>query len=544
MDIGKIWTIYTNIKIGEIMSNNLFQIGGKVKGDYFIGRKNLVEDFRRIFLEYENRAAKSIVGLTRIGKSSFIDNVFNNISNDILFIYENLNEWSSYLELWQDICYNIKKFLENKDKNIFSNNLLKEYFYLVEQSDIVWIKLNRAIKSIFEYLSDKNIKTILIMDEFDNAKSIFNEGTKHFELFRTIFSDSKYNVSAITISRRSLNMIEGTTYQGSTFHGVLDPIYFKGFNKEDIDIYFSKFDKIDLKLTEEHKKDIIYYAGNSPYLLSILGYYIVETVRNCKISFNNNFSIDEIFLNKCNSINDYYRDCIKHLERDGDLKRIIPFIIGPNIGVTKSDKEELVNLGYLRDENGELVLISKYFTIFLYAATINIDIWNNIIQFEKQIKAIINNEIIELINNYKVAGNDISSIQRNLLSKVKGINNSEICKYKNIIEKTKKNFNVDSTYFDAMSLGNSCKIITECWSNIFCKYFNNEPLPKWEDKFKKCIMARNPIAHAHEEYLTIDDKKEVDKYCLDIFNIINKSGITMNIHSKNRIIDEASKYIN
>lgn len=61
------------------MTYNLFQIGKKVRGDYFIGRKNLIRYFRKIFLEEKSRSAKSIVGLTRIGKSSFIDNVFDDI---------------------------------------------------------------------------------------------------------------------------------------------------------------------------------------------------------------------------------------------------------------------------------------------------------------------------------------------------------------------------------------------------------------------------------------------------------------------------------
>lgn len=520
------------------MTYNLFQIGKKVRGDYFIGRKNLIRYFRKIFLEEKSRSAKSIVGLTRIGKSSFIDNVFDDIPNDILFINENLNEWSTYLELWQDICFNIKKFLENK----YKNNLLDNYFDAIEDDNIPWIKLNRTIKSIFEYLSDINVKTILIMDEFDNARLIFNGETKHFELFRTIFSDSRYNVSAVTISRRSLYMIEETTYQGSTFHGVLDPIYFKGFDKEDMNIYFSKFAKLNIKLTEEQREKIIYYAGNAPFLLSILGYYIIETAKKDKNNLNNEFSIDEIFLDKCNAINDYYRDCIKQLERDGDLKRIIPFIIGPNIGVTKSDKEELINLGYLREENGELILISKYFTNFLYTYSININIWDNIIELEKKIKSIINNEMISLIKNYKIVGNNILSIQSNLLLKVKGIDKIDINRYEYFIKDNKKKFNIDSTYFDVMSLADSCKIITECWHNIFSKYFNNDKFSNWEYKFNKCIIARNPIAHGHEEYITDYDKKEVDIFCSEIFDTIKKSNIVINIPHDNDIISTASKY--
>ena len=62
-------------------------------------------------------------------------------------------------------------------------------------------------------------------------------------------------------------------------------------------------------------------------------------------------------------------------------------------------------------------------------------------------------------------------------------------------------------------MGDSIKIIKDCWLDIFAKYFNNAKLSEYEYKFQKCIRARNPIAHGHEDYLTALDKNEVDNYC-------------------------------
>ena len=96
---------------------NIFQIGGQVMGQSFIGRHNLLKTFRRDYLENHARSLKSIMGLTRTGKSSLIANVFCNIPDGILYIPTNVSEWRTYIELWQDICYKIVDCQAKCNKN-------------------------------------------------------------------------------------------------------------------------------------------------------------------------------------------------------------------------------------------------------------------------------------------------------------------------------------------------------------------------------------------------------------------------------------------
>lgn len=495
--------------------NNIFQIGGQVFGDSFIGRKAFIDILRKNFIESEMRTSKSIVGLTRVGKSSAVRNCFFDLPKNIIYVYEDLNEWSVYKELWQDICYEVKEQLNKLNISFYS---ISSCFENMECDDLPWIKLSRSVKKIFGFLEELNIKTILVLDEFDNAATLFSEGTKHFELFRTIFSDGKYNVSAITISRRNLYTIEGSTYQSSTFHGVLDVIPFKGFDDKDMIEYFNIFSKYGIELTDDQKDKIVYYAGNAPYLLSIIGHYIVESAL-----IKEEIDIDKIFLNKCKAINDYYRDCIKHLERDNDLKRIIPFIIGPNIGVTKNDKDELYNLGYFSEKNGKLIAISEYFTEFLPKNVINLNIWNNIINLEKMLKQLVERELARVVGHFSAAGNKEQEVFRVILEKTPGIEEQDISRYDCFLYNNKKVFNIESSYLEVMSMKDTIKIIKDCWSDIFSAYFNNSLFSEWESKLNKCSRARNPIAHGHEEYLTELDKQEVDVYCKQLFDVLSHS---------------------
>ena len=60
----------------NLMNDNIFVIGGQVKGPSFIGRKKLVQKYRSDFIGSDKRRVYSIVGLSRSGKTSFVKEVF------------------------------------------------------------------------------------------------------------------------------------------------------------------------------------------------------------------------------------------------------------------------------------------------------------------------------------------------------------------------------------------------------------------------------------------------------------------------------------
>lgn len=493
--------------------DNIFCIGGQVRGDSFIGRKQEVCSIRNLFVESSIKTAKSIIGLTRTGKSSFVDNAFLNIpeTEQILYVNVTLGDFS-YYEMWQDIMWKLKKQLHRKD---LMDDEIADLLSNFDEDELKWVKLNHSVKDTFEYLRELEIKVILVLDEFDRASVVFENDTKKYDMLRELFSSPKYNLFAITISRRSLNTIEGTTYQSSTLHGVLDPIYFKGFNEEDIKEYYEALSKYDIFLNEEQKKEIEYYAGTSPYLLSIFGNKLVERKK-----VNKPIDISDVFQNDCKLINDYYRDIQRHLERDGDLKRLIPFVTGPNIGVTQNDRDELVNLGYLIFSEDRTIAVSEYFTQFLSIHMLNFSIWDAIISVEKKIKQVIEREMEGLIDFYQVYGESIKDIEREIIHNTIGAQKN-ISMYDTFIDSTQKKFFKTCTYFDVMSLSDSLKIIANAWG-VFAKYFKETEYGEWREKFDKCGNARNPVAHGHEEYITEIEKQEIDIYCREILDSISK----------------------
>lgn len=491
--------------------DNIFQVGGQVTGNSFLGRKSLLNKFRKIYLDENSRVCKSIVGLTRIGKSSFANEVFHHVPQNLLLVKEDFKEITSYGELWQDISITLEEKL--KERNLFKTDLSECFTVTQSFQDVPWIKFIRYVKKLFSKIKESNLKIIFVFDEFDYAQELFENETKYYELFRTIFSSSEYNISALLISRRSLHVIEGATYQSSTFHGVFDPVQFSGFDDDDINEYFSVFEKYGIKLNYEDRTAIEFYAGRLPYLLSVLGHYIVDEYAFKNICIN----IHELFITKCKAINNYYRDCIKHLERDNDLDRIIPFVIGPNLGVTQNDKDELISSGYLIVKNNTFIPISEYFQRFLTANNIKFPLGVGINTVESKLKKIVKDQ--NLISG-ELSLNDYNT-SSDFLSSVVNLNMDSLNRYANYIFNDKKMFGRNSSYLDVLSLKDVVKIIKLYWNSNFSKYFNSDPLDKWDYKFDLCATARNPVQHAHEDYYSDDQKFEIDNYCKQIIKALS-----------------------
>ena len=445
---------------------NRFLIGGQVSGDEFIGRRSFLTTLENDIFSEDARMNKAIVGLPRTGKTSTVKKCLLQVSKKVICIYEDLKTVENYLELWQEILFDLHECA--KKNNIHCTPNTESIFEMMESaSDIPWIKLNRCIRAVFADLTLSGYKTVIVFDEFDHASELFEGDTKKYELIRELLSDPRYNVCGITISRLSLYTVEGTTYQSSVFHGVFDVNRFTGFDAHDMKEYFSTFSEYGIRLDEVQKARIVYYCGNIPYLLSILGHYIVDASLA-----GEPIDIDRIFLQKCTMINNYYRDCVRYMERDGNL---------------------------------------------------NISIWDNVINLEKKLKQLIEREMPRLVRHFTAAGNDFNSVFRAILSNTPGIETGAITRYDSFIRNNKTVFDINSTYLEVMSIGDVVKIISACWSDVFSQYFNNDLYNVWAQKLERCARARNPVAHGHEEYLTDLERQEVDTYCTIIFRTLEKT---------------------
>lgn len=511
---------------------NVFKIGGQVTGESFIGREKFVRELHKTYVEDGTCVARAYVGLTRMGKTSAIKNALYDLpKKNVIYIYEDLGECSEYEDLWRDIAGKIRTHLEMIGR--IPDRYL-DGFLIMESKELKWPELRQSIKGIFSYIARLNIRTVLVLDEFDNAKKLFDKRTERFELFRTIVSDAAYKVSAITISRRPLKIIEEGVDASSTFHGVFDSRPFRGFDDHDMAEYFAVIeDSCGIQLSDDQKQRIIYYAGNAPYLLSIIGKNIIDTFEVKK-----SIDIDDVFSSKCAQINEYYRDCLRRIENDGEKERILPFILGPNIGVRQADKDELFNIGYLREVDNHFVVISDYFTESIHGSLEMSPLWDNVIGAEKKFKSLIKRELGKVASHYEITDVPPENVVREVILKSSRIDSSHAKTYDSYIKNAFSQFGRQEDCLSVMSIADSVAIVKECWEDVFSAYFDNDPLDKWEYRFTAITRARNPVAHGHEDYLTPIDQKEIDAYCDKISEAIAKN--IKHIESKPYVIAKSA----
>ncbi len=513
------------------MPENIFNIGGQVTGSSFIGRKSLLERFRNELITDTTKRVYSLVGLSRSGKTSFVKEVFNcTLPKNYFYHYEDISLDSNFFIIWFNVLSHLREFLESDCE--FSDveqrtvdRLLAKISNIVDvdtEPDIdagglAWNRFCEGIKTVFRLLNKLSIRGTLVFDEFDRAQEIFRLGTNNFMLFRTVFADAEMNISAVCISRRCMVTIEKKIYQSSTLSNVMIFEPFKGFNEEDMKEYFRIFpERYQIELGDDQRRRIMFYAGNLPYLLAIIG---SETVDCCQSG--NKVDIDLIFQNKCHTINEYYKACLEHLAREDFLRKIIPFVIGPRVGVTREDASELESIGYLSCKEGYgYTSISEHFRNLLSAKMMELPIWNEIISLEKRLKALLSYKLHDIAVTLDLIGLPVNDGELAIL---------KLCKFNSMDIRSLTSFlkspgTPNPTYFSVMSFKQTVRIIAHFWDVCFRKFFNGRDYADFEIRLRKCYTARNPIAHGHEdEFLNDADRNEINSYCNEIFGILSET---------------------
>ena len=88
--------------------------------------------------------------------------------------------------------------------------------------------------------------------------------------------------------------------------------------------------------------------------------------------------------------------------------------------------------------------------------------------------------------------------------------------YKNSLEKTRRKYNPEAGLLDILPINVLGKIMGQHWGH-FAQYFDNKPFyPYWKERFDKLQWVRNPVVHAHPEYLKKEDIEEVQAICSEL----------------------------
>lgn len=525
---------------------NIFVVGSEVSGESQIGYQRYIDKFTDILTNTVNNI--SIIGLKRFGKTSIakevLSRVKSNCNGTVVVLFIDLAKQRSFSDFLISLKNNLEDEIMSDDKlgeEFITDPIFNRFMDKINSVDPESKTYRDTLESIFKRLTKKGCRVILSIDEFDAASDLFTE-TADFEFLRDLSSNRDIGLSLMLISRRQLYMIEKKNFNNSTFHGVVQTHPINGFNAEDLNQYYGILrDKYRIKISDYVKKRLNYYCGKSPYLLSMFAYEIVDDYQN-----DGTINIDQIYKRREIDIENYYKSIFACLNNDkvciegafeevSTVEKLVGVIVGPKINIVESDISLLKSMGYLSYEDSKYYSISNHFTNALRRVPISVDVWKAILELEKKIKTMIRKQIL-VNNNIEVIDYDKWTEIFDIIGAAATLDT-----YDRFIDDSMTDYSCDVDILDVCSLDIAVSILQFYWQAWFSKFFNNDPWDKWESQLRLCASARNPMAHGHEEFLSVEDKVLVNEYCVAILKMLSLNDACTDIKTELKLAENIKK---
>ncbi|MBQ9419546.1 MAG: hypothetical protein IJU31_04125, partial [Synergistaceae bacterium] len=95
--------------------------------------------------------------------------------------------------------------------------------------------------------------------------------------------------------------------------------------------------------------------------------------------------------------------------------------------------------------------------------------------------------------------------------------------YQNSLTKTRKKYNPDAGLLDILPINILGKIMGQYWG-AFSPFFDGKSFSSyWKERFEKLHWVRNPLFHAHPEYVKKEDIEEVKAICQELSDCLVRS---------------------
>lgn len=488
---------------------NPFLVGGEVCDERFIGRRRPMERLHALMQDNQKCNSISLCGLPRIGKSSLVYQAFQDRdlleSRRILYVRVSMGDYHDYFEFWTDVLCQLQE--QTALYGIEHPLLAAKFAPFLENRTVPYIALRTSVSTIFRTLARLEYKTILCIDEFDAALHVFGNDPAYYQLLRTTATAGDTNLSVVLISRRSLSYIESHAYGGSTLSDAFSKMYLRGFDEEDIEEYFCRFEQAQCGISPTTRERIEYYGGRSPFLLSAIGSLVVE---------NPEEPVDDLYLNHCQQFLDYYENLNSLLKEEGNFNTMVKVFVGPKYDLNEYDVQNLFAMGYL-DSMTPPRSICLHYEEFLRVEAVDVDIWHSVSDTERLLRLMVEKEMERLYGKAwekeleKRHGStrflDFEKAQR-----FREINRHRFGRRVEMVDSLLNEVGIDE-------LNN---IIRYYWVECFSKYFGGDTKESWCARIAHLAVVRCPLAHSTPEYLTEEDIAAAEQYCREISDSIRQ----------------------
>ena len=501
------------------LHRNIFQYGSVVTGESFLGRRSEVDEISSLL--FQGCASRSVVGPTRIGKTSIVTEALERNRNypRHLSIFITMSNYQTAFDFWKAL---MDRFIAQvKQAGLWDEELEGDFAKydtrFRPENTFWWAFLQTRLDNLTAAINSAEYRLILVIDEFDYAIALFGQESYYYQMLRSLCSEVGYSTSGILISRRRLTLFEASCKYISTFHGVFPEITVLPFSHEDMEAFYHTLARYGISVSEEGKCCLKDYTGYMPHLCSMFGYEMVRNRETTKeIGPEELYKIHRKYRPQ---IDRHYEDLKRYLEQDDYMDFAYSLSIGakcPSIAKREIENMEVMGILIANEEKSEACVFSRDFMNYLQTRPLKLPIWESITGSEKKLKSIFK-QVYPLLD--QITYQQLCSLDKNRLKdEVKEkygdlkLKWDTITKYCCSISVYKE----QPTVLDSLTLPFVINAILDNWDKNFKKYFGDD---SWIGKLKSIRDFRNPVAHAMIDYIEEKERGICLKYCEEIMHL-------------------------
>ncbi len=496
---------------------HVFVDGPIATGNAFFGRREMLDRLRS-----EEQDAVSLVGPTRIGKSSLVEELLSTMPEDPnrIILKFSLGSFESAYHFWQTLWSALHEELSERG----AWTAVMERFYCRfadKRQDEEWYsKMSNNLPNVLKLMQKTGLKWYLVLDEFDAVLTLFEENEHYYQFLRDIFYNS-YRAAGIVISRRTVQELETQSTSLSNLHGIFTQESLGVFNDADMEEFYDALAEYGLQMTENGRTAVMEVTGGLPRLCCKLAReLILQHPEGCLCGAH---EIMAAYAKIIVSVLNYYDDLIRRLRADNHWNAVLNLCLGSEeILNNKHLKDRMLAMGYLRKvqtENGvRYVAYSDEFMQYLISQPLDeAPLWNTLMGAERMLKLLAGTVYPVLAGTTVTALGVLSLPQTQVDAQCDGVMSMI---WGSVLKNAAKNSaraGKDTPLTDALSMDNLVIMIRNKW-NRFGGWFGWEE--EWKNRLSTIQNVRNPFGHAHGDYLTKEEIRVAERNCLDLIALL------------------------
>lgn len=488
--------------------NPFSDYGSIVHGERFIGRHESLRVIENRVIRPKEPGNLAIIGDYRIGKSSLVYQAVMERKDDLILrrlvpIWINMATYDQASSFFRSLV--TSSYDELEELGLLTDAIMHAANHALEDK-LPWSEGYGRIQRYFEKIRRAGISILFILDEFDHARYLFRGNISGFQGLRELSYRPEWRVNFVTISRRSLRDIELQTKAISTFDLIFYKDYLGMFNESDMREYFARLSSVGIDVTPGLRERLDFYCGRHPYLLEMLGYEIVEQLREC-----GKVDVDQSAHHIAQSLIDHYEHMLSILGEDDSLNKLLQILFGPVINARQTDAEEFQCYGLIRPtEQGSYVAFSMHFHTYLKIVERQIDLWPLWRETEVSLRNLVARKMLEKYGEQWI--DVLTRSKPNLKSIFEKCKEAQQREINAFGSKGSQNL-IDFAYPQDLFA-----IIFAEWP-VFSPIFGKDK-NYWGQRAQLLAKIRNPLAHNREQALYEYERHIAKGYCEEILEVL------------------------